>query len=282
MDANHSSFPDSVAAQPAPAQAPAQAIDSNSAPAPTTPPPTLPYGQQVAPWWHTLLLIFVLLGNSFAGHSRAQHLHVGSHRIAQYLITIGLEWLTLGWVWFGLRLRGIRLRSLLGPMPGGWSGLRRDLGIAALFWIVALTVLDLTGMLLHVFSHSAKSPVKVLSALAPHTATEMLLWLAVCISAGVCEEFLFRGYLLRQFSSLSKRHGQSLVLAVLASSLIFGASHGYEGWSTMVLLALYGLMFCWLILKTKRLRPAIFAHIWHDLITGIALAYLHASHLPLK
>lgn len=242
----------------------------------------LPYGKQVAPWWHTLLLIFVLLGNSLAGHSRTQHAHFAAHLSGQYLFAIGFEWLTLGWVWFGLRLRRIRLRSLLGEVSGGWAAIWRDIWIAFLFWIVALTVLGVTGSLLHHTFASAHSPEKVLTALAPHTATQMGLWVLVCISAGICEEFLFRGYLLRQFSSLSKRHGESLAVGVLAASLIFGASHGYEGWATMVLLTLYGLMFCWLILKTKRLRPAIFAHIWHDLFTGIVLASLHASHLHMK
>ena len=48
-------------------------------------------------------------------------------------------------------------------------------------------------------------PQKTLAALAPQTAVELLLWIALSVSAGFVEEFVFRGYFLRQLASRPAR-----------------------------------------------------------------------------
>jgi uncharacterized protein len=116
---------------------------------------------------------------------------------------------------------------------------------------------------------------KAVLELAPRNAAEFALWVALCITAGVVEEFVFRGYLLQQFASIKGR----LWIGVLASSLLFGAAHGYEGIGAMIAIAAYGAMFCALAMQQRSLRAGMMAHAWHDLLTGAVLAlakHLHA------
>jgi hypothetical protein len=47
----------------------------------------------------------------------------------------------------------------------------------------------------------------------------------------------------------------------------------------MVLLAVFGALFSGLVLFRRGLRAAIFAHSWHDLVTGLALALLKSHGL---
>jgi hypothetical protein len=47
----------------------------------------------------------------------------------------------------------------------------------------------------------------------------------------------------------------------------------------MVLLAVFGVLFSVLALFRRSLRAGMFAHGWHDLIAGLALALLKSSHL---
>jgi hypothetical protein len=47
----------------------------------------------------------------------------------------------------------------------------------------------------------------------------------------------------------------------------------------MVLLAVFGALFSVLAIFRRGLRAGIFAHSWHDLIAGLALAFLRAHHL---
>ena len=230
--------------------------------------------QQVAPWWHTILLLLVLLTMSLLGGVGAKQKQLTGHQVSTYVFTILFEWILLAFVWWGLRMRRTSLRSLMGERHKGWGWLGRDIGYAAIFWIIAYTVLAVTRLLLQ-HMHIGKSglPAKVL-ALAPSTPLQFFLWFLVCVTAGICEEFIFRGYLLRQFSSL----GGKVWLGVVISSLIFGASHGYEGIAVMLVIFVYGVLFCLLVLKSKSLRPGMMAHGWHDFITGVAVAVLHHMH----
>lgn len=230
--------------------------------------------QQVAPWWHTILLLTVLVGMSVLGGVGAKQKQMTGHQVPTYVFTILFEWILLAFVWWGLRMRRTSLKSLMGERHKGWGWLGRDIGYAAVFWVLAYIVLAATRLLLQAM-HIGKSalPAKVI-ALAPSTPLQFFLWFLVCVTAGICEEFIFRGYLLRQFSSL----GGKVWLGVVISSLIFGASHGYEGLSVMIVIFVYGVLFCLLVLKSKSLRPGMIAHGWHDFITGIAVALLHHMH----
>jgi len=97
----------------------------------------------------------------------------------------------------------------------------------------------------------------------------------------VVEEFVFRGYFLQQFASLrvSSTARSSIWIAVIASSLLFGAGHGYEGVGGMIAITAYGALFCVLAILRRSLRAGMIAHAWHDSITGIALAIAKHSHL---
>jgi membrane protease YdiL (CAAX protease family) len=147
-----------------------------------------------------------------------------------------------------------------------------DVLAAGVFWIAAVIVLAVIGLSLKAVGLSA--PQKTLMAIAPRTPLEVLLWMVLSCSAGFCEEFVFRGYLLRQFSSV----GAGLWLGVLCSSLLFGISHGYEGAAGMIAITAYGAMFCTLVFVCRSLRPGMIAHAWHDIFSGVMLALLRHFH----
>ena len=104
----------------------------------------------------------------------------------------------------------------------------------------------------------------------------MAAWALLCVVAGVVEEIVFRGYLQRQFAAWARG---AAAAGVVFSALVFGAAHGYEGLRNMVLLAVFGVLFSLLALYRRSLRAGIFAHSWHDLIAGLALAFLRSHHL---
>lgn len=241
---------------------------------PLAPAAPLALTQPVAPWWHTALLVAFLLSMSIMGGLVTKKQQLVGHQMQSYLFAIISEWLMLGFVWWGLWMRRVPLKALLGERFKGWRGFGRDLAYAAVFWILAVLVLDAASLLLKLMHVGKGTPPGKVLALAPATPLEFLLWFFVCASAGICEEMIFRGYLLRQFSSL----GGKVWLGVVLSSLIFGASHGYEGISIMIVIFLYGVLFCLLLLKSKSLRPGMMAHGWHDFITGVLLALAHHLH----
>lgn len=215
--------------------------------------------------------------------------------MATYASTAVSEGLMLAWVWFGLRLRKVPFRSLFGDLSGGIRSFFIDLGSAVVFWFGAMMVLATIGLtwtmtemaIKHqsLFPHGGKQPqpdpaqqhlVHTLSSLAPSNGMEVLAWIGVCMTAGLVEELVFRGYFQRQFTAWGRG---AVWIGVAFSALAFGAAHGYQGVRNMVLLSIFGALFSGLVLVRRNLRAGIFAHAGHDFLVGMLLAFARAKHL---
>ena len=171
--------------------------------------------------------------------------------------------------------------------------LRWICGFALLFWVASLMVLGTIGIFWAVIeaaiTHHSLFPsgkqltpdltqqqaIHSLTQLAPSNGIEIAAWVLLCIIAGIAEESIFRGYFQRQFTAWARG---AVAVGVVFSALLFGAAHGYQGARNMVMLAVFGVLFSSLALLRRSLRAGIFAHSWHDLIAGLALALLKAHH----
>jgi membrane protease YdiL (CAAX protease family) len=235
----------------------------------------------IAPLWHTALLLTLLLGisllNVLTHHltgSLPQRLAV-QHRshMLMYGVSLLWEWVLLAVVLWGAMLRGTRLRQLLGVRRAGAVEMWTDVAIAAGFWFASLLVLGAVGLLLRLVHLHPENIRGVVTQLAPSSPGELVVWIALSISAGICEELIFRGYLQQQFTALTRR----IWLGVAVSAVFFGLAHGYEGISGMLLIVLYGAFFGILASLRRSLRAGMFAHAWHDSLSGIVLYF--GSHL---
>lgn len=237
----------------------------------SVPPPRPRFTSPVAPWWHTATVALLLITVSLLGARQAHRAGLEAHHAERYLTGIAAELVLFLLTWGGLRLRRFPLRDLLGWRRGRHAFLE-DLGAAAVFWITAVIILAAIAVVLRFFHLSPAQ--KTIAALAPRTPLESVLWITLSLCAGFCEELVFRGYFLRQFASA----GAGLWLGVLASSLLFGISHGYEGAAGMIAITAYGVLFCVLAIARNSLRPGMIAHAWHDIFTGVMLVALHHFH----
>jgi membrane protease YdiL (CAAX protease family) len=110
---------------------------------------------------------------------------------------------------------------------------------------------------------SAKA-LKSFEYIFPATRTERHWWVLVCITAGVCEETLFRGFMLHYLHVLPWT--LNLTLALLISSAIFGLNHlFYGGIGGVVGSAMIGFLLGLLFLLGGNLLPPIVLHAIVDL-----------------
>jgi hypothetical protein len=58
----------------------------------------------------------------------------------------------------------------------------------------------------------------------------------VSLSAGFCEELVFRGYLQRQFHAATG----NVVVAVALQAIVFGLVHTYQGWKPVLVITVLG------------------------------------------
>lgn len=220
----------------------------------------------IAPVWHTLVVVLVLLAMSLVGGILGDRLGRTPHaRVMNYLVVIVVEWVTVWFIAFGVRSRRGSLSELVG---GKWARFRdflRDLGIALGFMLVCgAGVLNGLGYLLKV------TPNQTLRTILPQSVAEMMLWVVMSLTAGFCEETIFRGYLQRQFTALTRGSAGGIVLQGIA----FGAAHGYQGWKFMFLIAVYGTLFGLLAHWRGSLRPGMIAHGVQDTLGGLLARFL--------
>lgn len=103
-----------------------------------------------------------------------------------------------------------------------------------------------------------------LAAMLPHTRPELRWFVALSLSAGFCEEFIFRGYLIWFFNPLLGSWG-----AAATSVLLFAAAHAYQGIGGVVKTGIIGAAMTLMVLAFASLWPAIAIHALVDIGAGV-------------
>lgn len=215
---------------------------------------------------HTVVLVAILFAIAAwgahlqsAGSSGTQIVETHRGAVTLYLSLIVAEWALLRYVVVGIHRRGLKLRDLVSGRWANWKEAVRDLAIGLLFWAAWAAGETLVDRFL------GPDTAKGIGTLLPQGPLEIGIWVALSLSAGFCEEVVFRGYLQRQFQAISG----SAAVGLLGQAAIFGVSHGYQGTRLAITIAIlavaYGLLASW----RKSLRPGIVAHAWMDIFGGI-------------
>lgn len=221
---------------------------------------------QIASWKHLIGFLCIMVGLMALGFS-AQHAAAPEHgnqlaghgsAVQIYLVAGLMDWALLYYCWGGVHRRGGTLATLSG---GRWTSVKQlaiDIALAVPFFLVwegaALGVARLLG-------HSAA---KTVDSLLPQTLPEILLWIAVSATAGICEEMAFRGYLQQQLTAL----GGCVPLAVVGQALAFGIAHSYQGWKQVVVITILGILYGTLAAWRRNVRINILAHAFTDVWEG--------------
>jgi membrane protease YdiL (CAAX protease family) len=103
-----------------------------------------------------------------------------------------------------------------------------------------------------------------LAKMLPHSQGELRWFIGASLTAGVCEEFLFRGYLIWAFTPVLGWWG-----AAVLSLLAFTAGHAYQGRPGALRAAIGGVFFTLLVLATGTLIPAMVLHALIDAGSGV-------------
>ena len=165
-----------------------------------------------------------------------------------------VEWSFIILLWFVLRARGSSFKDLGVWRMGRWSA-----------WVVALAIAALSiGSSLRFLP---RMNIPIWYAFMP-PGFHLVAALLMGITAGFCEEVLFRAFLMTEFA----RAGYGKVMQVLIPGLAFGLSHagylnqGFLPWLGIALpTALVGMIWGIAYLLGRRsLVPAIVAHFLND------------------
>lgn len=91
---------------------------------------------------------------------------------------------------------------------------------------------------------------------------------AVWLSAGICEEVVYRGYLISQLAKLCGNSREALLASTALAAIGFGLAHWHQGLTGMLVTGSLGLLFGLLFLQQSRnLWVNMIAHIVADTVS---------------
>ena len=235
---------------------------------PTPPPIPAESPRPIAHWTHTLALVFILLLFTFFGHARSTATAIdATPKVMRYGTSILLEWLLLGAVIAGIYQRRTFFLAAFRSRENT-NGSAAAYGLVVYF--LGFMAVLVTGAALYFTPLFHKRNQEVVLAMLPHTPLDFLMWFGVSLTAGICEEIIFRGYLLQQLNAWTRRPTLSIILA----ALLFGSVHLYEGLGAILPLAALAIVYGLVVRHFKGdLRAVVVAHTLQDFIVAlIALA----------
>ncbi|MER8187803.1 CPBP family intramembrane glutamic endopeptidase [Kitasatospora sp. NPDC094015] len=196
----------------------------------------------------------------------------------------GRPWLDLAWqlyyiarglmpvvlVGYLLVREGTSLRVLGFDLTRKLSDLRRGAAVAA--------VIGGTGLALYLAAQAADVNLTVAPSGLPDVWWRIPVLVASAWQNAILEEVVVLGYLLRRLRQL----GWGWPAAVLASSLLRGSYHLYQGIGGLVGNMVMGAVFCLLYRRWGRVMPFVVAHALIDTVAFVGYALLagHVGWLP--
>jgi membrane protease YdiL (CAAX protease family) len=102
----------------------------------------------------------------------------------------------------------------------------------------------------------------------PHTKKEKQMYVLVSFSSGICEELVYRGFMLFLLSAVFP--GMSIFTFILISGVLFGIGHIYQGWQGIIEAGLIGAFYMSLLIVTNSLILVMILHF----ISNVSGAFL--------
>jgi membrane protease YdiL (CAAX protease family) len=219
-----------------------------------------------------IALIFIVLGIliPWRGAVRVRKLLAmprvtGMDRLVIYASTIAFQWLLTGVVVWRALTHGLSADqlglSVYSPTTTALWAAGLVLGLGTIQYIgIRRTAQAEPG------SHTRLREISV--RLMPGSLIEALVFAALAVTASVCEEFLYRGFV---FAVILISTG-SVALAIIGSSLLFALAHIYQGARGLISTFILGLILAASRHWTGNLLPAMIVHLVVDLMVGLLAA----------
>lgn len=204
---------------------------------------------------HTLGLLLGILGLAIAGASGgpiaewSRTLVLPHARLFLYAKILALQWILFFIVWIGLR---IPMRDLLDHAQSKTRRWLRYPAVAVAGAIVWMAI----GAVLSAVLHPSAANLRGLMAMLPKSAAERTLWILFSLSAGICEEIAYRGYLMRQFQAWSGSAG----IALVVQAFVYALAHLALPIEMVLSVALLGLFLGAIAVWQKSLVPGMVVH----------------------
>ena len=220
------------------------------------------------PWDFWLIFFFLGIVVPWRGALRLKKLLAlpsvsTKEKLVLYGSTIAGQWAITALVAWRALARGLSAGALGLANLGGVRTILEGVGLAT--FIGCLHWLNLRRV--------GKSPGKapelmrsIAKRILPANSVELAPYFALAVTAGVCEEFLYRGFAMATLVGV----GIPGWAVVILTAVLFGLAHAYQGRGGILGTLVMGVLFGMVRLAYDTLVPVIMMHTAVDIVAGIA------------
>jgi membrane protease YdiL (CAAX protease family) len=219
--------------------------------------------------WDVWLIFFVLaVVVPWRGRIRLRELLAkpqveARERISLYISTIVFQWTAAAVAAWRASANGFTASQLGLVVHPGWKIVAAAVFGASVFATLHWLNLRRMGRM----TRKARGMLEALAErILPQSRAEMFPFLALAVTAGICEEFLYRGFALAAFA----RAGLPVWAVVLVSSALFGLAHLYQGRGGLVGTMILGTLFGVARIAYDSVVPVMVWHMTVDVVAGLA------------
>jgi membrane protease YdiL (CAAX protease family) len=187
-------------------------------------------------------------------------------RLSLYLSTIAYQWLlaaVVAWRAFARGLGALDLGLTAGDL---WRTTWIALGMTALLCANQFASLRMMARV----PEANRGPLYPLTRkIMPRTNTETAVFAVLACTAGLTEEFLYRGFVFVVLARVFEISTYSMLIAGILSSAWFAVGHLYQGKRGIITTFIVGILFITVRFWSRSLIPSMAAHAGIDLIAGL-------------
>ena len=236
--------------------------------------PSLAVNSLFIPWDFVLILVFLGAIIPWRGVARMKRLLgkpelTTADRLSLYGSTIFFQWLIGAFVAWRCAERAVSPEEL--GITVGIPG-RVVLTSIVLTGILCLNQFVGLGRIARINASERGPLFAITEKIIPRTRRETFVYAALCCTAGLSEEFLYRGFVFMASLRMIVNFGPPNAGAALLSSAWFALAHLYQGRRGVITTFVVGLIFVSVRIWTGSLIPAVAAHIGIDLVVGIGMS----------
>jgi membrane protease YdiL (CAAX protease family) len=220
------------------------------------------------PW--DILLIFLVLGVvvPWRGRARLKQLLARprvepAERLSLYCSTIAFQWMATSVAAWRAWAHGLTASQLGLAVPN-------RLKLLVITVLGAVLIVTLQWLNLRRMGRSTsplRGPLRALAErILPQSTMELIPFLALAVTAGLCEEFLYRGFAM----AVLTRSGLPTFAVVILSAILFGMAHLYQGRAGFVSTTLLGILLGVSRAALGSLVPVVAWHMGVDVVAGMA------------
>jgi len=223
------------------------------------------------PWDFVLILLFLGTFVPWRGAARMKRLMgkpelSSSDRLSLYGSTIFYQWLLVALVAWRVIARDVSPEELGLTASDPWRVLSTTGVLTAVLCANQFFGLRKISALP---AESRGSLFTVTEKIMPRSSKEKVFFSALALTAGISEEFLYRGFVYMAFYRMAVNYGPPDSIAGFLSSVWFSLAHLYQGKRGLITTFVVGLILVSVRIWTGSLIPVMVAHAAIDLVAGL-------------